>query len=151
VVIRCPYRLDDGRRSFIALHGYTVNTHLGQRPAPAQNVHDVPDRGPRRRGDHGDAAWECRQSLLVTLVKQSFGCQHFLQFLESGLQGAFASLLQHVGDQLVVAAGFVQADAAVGAHLHTVFRHENQAARVGAKQCAADLGPVVLQGEVNVA
>src|SRR5580704_7074266 len=93
---------------------------------------------------------EARQRPLALEREQPFGLQASLQPLELALQGADTGLLQVLGDQLVLALGLVDADAAAHQHLGTGPRREAYERVLGAEHGAAQLRLAVLEGEVPV-
>src|SRR5690606_32969191 len=90
------------------------------------------------------------QGALARRIEQAFGFQPRLEFLVGAAQGAFAGFLHVVQHQLVVTARFVQGQAAAGEHAHAFARGELQPGALGPEHRAPDLGPGVLEAEVQV-
>ena len=63
----------------------------------------------------------------------------------------FAGVLELLDDELVVAAGFVEADPAERQHLVAVFEADRRAALALPEKCRADLRALVLEREIEMA
>ena len=137
-------------RCFLALHANRVQAHAGDRPATPEHVQQIAYGRAGGRGDEGDACGAGWQRPLARGVEEALGFQFFLQFLEAALQQALARFLQAVDDELVLAAGLVQADPAACLHQHAVGRAKLGAQRGRAEHRAADLGAIVLQRKIQV-
>ncbi len=99
---------------------------------------------PMRRGS-------ARQLALARRVEQALGLQAGAQLLVLAREQAFARVLQHLDDELVVAPRLVQADAAARHELLAVLRTKPHRHVPGAEHRAPDLRVTVLQREVPVA
>ena len=141
----------DFRWRFLALHEYRIKSHFGNRPAPRKYMHQVAHGGAAGRSDQRNSGREGGQRFLPCRVEQAFPLQFLLQCLELALQQALAGFLHPIDDELVLAAGFVQADAPASRDLHAVLGVDAHAGGGGTEHRAAQLGAVVLQREVQVA
>ncbi len=83
--------------------------------------------------------------------EQALGGELFLQGLEGQAQRAIAGRFDAVEDQLVVAATLEQRNLAAHAHRQAVAQGLAYSRGVLPEQCAAHLGVLVLEGEVDVA
>ena len=79
--------------------------------SPVGDLDDVADGGAGGRGDDADALRHGGQGQLAAVVEQPLLEQAFLQLLEGDLQRADAFRIDRFGDQLVVAARFVDTQA----------------------------------------
>ena len=141
----------DLHRRFRALHRGGVDDDRQRRIAPLQYLQNIVQRRAAGGGDHPDAFCRGGQRLLELLIEQPFGAQALFQLLELLLQQAVAGGLHALGDQLVVAARFIQRDAGAHQDLLAVLRPEGDAAVAVAEHRAAHLGAVVFQREIPVA
>ncbi len=118
------------------------------------DVADVVEDGAGGRGDDADAAGEGGQGALAALLEEAFLLQLLAQQLELGVTQADALGLDEVDDDLELAAGFVDGDAAVDDDLGALCQVIDDAGRAehgGAEQDAAQLSVFVFEGEVGVA
>jgi len=83
-------------------------------------------------------------------VEQPFLGQASFEFVEGAAQCAFAGFLHVFGDELVVAACLVQADARTDQHLQAGFGGEAEMPVAVAEHRRADLGVRILEREVEV-
>ena len=106
---------------------------------------------PRGGGDDADACGEGGQRALAGGVEEAFGEQAGLELLEGELQRAGAAGFEGFGDELELAAGFVDGDAAAGEDGEAVLRAEAEELGLAAEEHDGELGVAVLEGEVDVA
>jgi len=82
--------------------------------------------------------------------EQAFGGKRLLEHFETAAQRAIASFFHGLGDQLIVAAPLVQAQAPAHQHLHAVSGPQARSHVAVAEHGAAHLRAFVLQGEIPV-
>ena len=90
------------------------------------------------------------QGALALAREQALGGELLLEHLEAAAQGAIAGFFYRFGDQLIVAAPFVKAQAPAHQHLHAVSWPKAGPHVAVAKHRAAHLRAFVLQGEIPV-
>ena len=83
-------------------------------------MQNVANGCPGGRGDHTDPDRQFRQLLFMFTGKQTGGSQSGLEQLKLTTQGAFARFLHGIGQKLVIASRFVQADPAAYQHPHAI-------------------------------
>ena len=135
----------------LALHqrGEEADVQAGE--AARQNLDHVRDGGAARRGDDPDAPREARQRTFSFGREEALGGEFLLELLEGQLQRAQPLGFQQFDQELVLAAGFVDIDAAARQHGEPVLRLEFPEAVGGAEGHRLHLGIAFLQGEVVVA
>ena len=99
-----PQRPGDVAGRALALHPRRRDDDVGVRIAAPQHPDDVAQRRAVERGDHADAARQCRQRPLARLIEQALGGQPGAQLLVGELQRAQPARLHVLADQLVLAA-----------------------------------------------
>jgi len=137
-------------RGLLALNGAGVDADLRVRPASCQRLQDIADGRAGRRGHHADAARPARQRPLGCFIEQTFGGQFLLERLECQSQGTCSGLEHRIGDQLIVAARFIQAQAAANQNFAAVARLKRQAGCLASKQGAAQLRAGILEREIEM-
>ena len=91
-----------------------------------------------------------RQRTLAGRIEQAFGFEPGLELVIGAAQCAFAGFFHVVEDQLVVAAGFIQGQAATHQYAHAFARDELQPLAFGFEHRRTHLRAGILQGEVQV-
>ena len=114
------------------------------------DLHDVPDRRARGRGDHPDPAREKRQRSLARRVEQAFSRQPRFELLEGKLERSDPFRLGILHDHLIVALGLVDRHPASADELQPVLKGEPQGASDGPEQDRTNLTGGVFQREVGV-
>ena len=102
----------DVLRGTLALDARRTDHDVRLRVALGQHRQDVADRRAVERGDDADLARQHRQRPLARRVEQPGGVEALLQLLEGQLQRAQPLGLQRLADELILALGVVDADAA---------------------------------------
>jgi len=115
------------------------------------DLHDVPDRRARGRGDHSDPTREERQRSLARLVEQTLRGQPRFELLEGKLERSNPLRLDILHDHLIVALGLVDRHPTPADELHPVLQGEPQGTSDGPEEDRTHLARGVLQGEVGVA
>ena len=141
----------DGARGLRALHDGGVDEQVERGVAAADDGDDVADDGAGGRGNDADAAGEGRQGALAGGVEEAFGEQAGLELLEGELEGAGAARLEGFGDELELAAGLVDGDAAADEDGEAVGGAKAKELGLAAEEDDGELGVGVLEGEVDVA
>ena len=77
--------------------------------------------------------------------KKPFALQFFLQLFKLAQQVALTGIAHAFNNELIFAFGLVQADAAPGQDLHTVFNAQGRSQHSGAEHGAFDLRSFVFQ------
>ena len=80
--------------------------------AAGDDVEEVANHGTCGRGDDADGAGECGERALAGGVEEALGLEALLELLEGELEGASADGLHGFGNELELAALFVDTDAA---------------------------------------
>ena len=114
------------------------------------NLDDIMDHGAGARGDHPDVSRQKRDRLFAGIVKKAFGGKPGFQLLKRDLKLSDAAGFEILKDDLVIAPGLIDADAAQADDVHAVFGHEFQISVLPAEHDAADLGFFVLQGKIEM-
>ncbi len=104
--------VDDRLRAVCALHEGGIDEEIQAGVATADDGNDVADDGSGGRGDDADAVREGRQGALAVGVEEAFVGEAALELLEGELEGACASGLHGLGDELELTSGLVDGDAA---------------------------------------
>ncbi len=129
--------------------GHQCQRHMGR--SAAEHGDDVANHRASRRADDADPLRMGRQGTFAGGVEQALGGELFLQRLEGQAQGAIAGRLQRVENQLVIAAPLEQRDLASHLDGQAVAQRLAHPGGVLAEQCAAYLGVLVLEREIDVA
>ena len=119
--------------------------------AAGDDVEEVANDGAGGRCDDADGAGKCGQRTLAGGVEEAFGLEALLELFEGELQRAGADRLHGFGDELHLAALFVDADAAADQDVEAVFGAEAQQHGLAAEEDDGELGVGVFEGEVDVA
>ncbi len=135
----------------LALDADGTDPHFRRRPAPAQDLEHVAHRRPGAAGDQADAAREARQRALAARVEPAADRELLLELAEGQLQRADALGLHFLDEQLVLAAGGVDAEPAAGDDFQAVAQVELHAQGEAAVEGDLERRFLVLEGEVNVA
>jgi hypothetical protein len=99
-------------RGLIALDHSGGQENRNQREAAAKHLEHILERCAGRRGYNTDQLRAVGQPLLAGGIEQSFGFEFFLQAQELKVAGALAGGSNLFGIELVLAPGFIHADAA---------------------------------------
>jgi len=142
---------NDGGGASWALDRGGIDEQVEARMAAADDVDDVVQDGAAGGSDHADCARECRQRALAVGVEQALGEQAGLELLEGELERAGAARLQGLGDELQLAAGLVDGDAAAREDSEAVLRAKAEQVGLLAKEHNLELGIAVFEREVDVA
>ena len=134
-----------------ALHDGRVDEEVETGVAAADDVHDVADDGPGGRGDDADAVGKGGQRTLARGVEEAFGEEAGLELIEGELQSTDAAGLHSFGDELELATGFVDGEAAADEDGETVCGTEAEKAGLAAEKDDRDLGVAVFEREIDVA
>ena len=121
-----PSTISAGRA--LALDPGRVDDDAEPGVAPLEDPQDVADGRARRRGDDADRPRPEGQLPLALLVEQALGPELLLELFEGELEGALALGLDLVDEELVVAAGLVDADLAPADDLEPVLEVEGDLA-----------------------
>ena len=135
----------------VALHAGGADEDVEAGVAAAGDLEEVANDGAGGRGDDADGARKCGQRALAQGVEEAFGLEALLELLKGELERAGADRLQGFGDKLHLAALVVNADAAAGKDVLTVFKAEAEQRSLAAKEDGGKLGVGIFQGEVNMA
>ncbi len=109
------------------------------------------EHGAADGGDDADAAREGGQRAFAGGVEEAFGEQAGFELLVGELKCAGAARLQRFGDELKLAAGLVDGDAAAGEDGETILRAEAEELGLAAEEHDGKLRLAVLEREVDVA
>ena len=102
------------------------------------------------RGDHADPGWPAGQGAFTFGCKQTLLFQPQAQRLKSTPQCAFAGVFQLLDNELVLTAGFVQADPCPDQNMLTVAEGCAELACPIAKQCTTHLRLLIFQGKIQM-
>lgn len=137
-----------------ALDGAGVEDDGDGGVAAGEGGEGVVDGGACGRGDDADGARERGDGAFAGGVEVAFAGEAGLQFEVGAFEVAAAKRFELVDDELVVAAGFVEREAAVGAHGEAVVEvalGDFQAVAAAFEKGAGDLGLRVFEAEVKMA
>ncbi len=141
---------DDGRRSFIALHRGRREQDLGQRVAPPQGVEHILQGRAGGRGDQADSAREGRDGALAFFIEEPFTFKSRLEPQEFLVEKALSGGAHGVDVELVGAVALVDPHRAVGFDGHAVLQGHLDFERGSAPDDAAQGGPRVFEGQVDM-
>jgi hypothetical protein len=102
-------------------------------------------------GDDADAVGEGRKWALARGVEEAFGEQAGFELFEGELECARAQRFEGFGDELELAALFIDGDAAAGEDCEAVLRAKAEELRAIAKEDHGQLRVAVLEGEIEMA
>ena len=125
-----------------------INRH--SRKAAFEHRQYVTHGGAGGRCHDADASGQRGQRFFPLVREQSFRGKFLLERFELSPQLTFAGLLELLHDHLVLAARFVNADAAECEYLIAVAEADRRAALALPEPGAAQLGGFILQREINV-
>ena len=114
-------------------------------------MEDVADDCAGRAGDDADAAREAGQGAFAGGVEDAFGGEFGFEFFECGLKGAGADGFDGLDDELILAAGLVDFDAAADEDFGTVPGLVLQKAVRAFPAGGAEGGAAVLKSEISMA
>ncbi len=142
--------VDDLCGRTFALNANGIEGEMDVGKAAGEDADHIADGGAGGRGDESDAAREKRERLLAGGVKEAFGFKAALELFEGELEGATAERLHGLDVNLIFAADFVDGDGAANGDFEAVFGTKLHAALLLLEEDAADLGALVLEGEIDV-
>src|SRR5690606_23621230 len=119
--------------------------------ASGKDRDDVAYHRASRRADYPDALRVCGEGALAVGIEQAFGGKLFLERLEGQAQCTITGRLQRVEDQLIIAASLEQRNLAAHFHCQPVAQCLAHTQGVLPEQRTANLGVLVLEGEIDVA
>ena len=134
----------------VALHANRKQCQVHVVEATAQDADDVANRGTGRRRDQTDAARQHRQWFLAIGREEALGFETFFQLVEGKLQRAETDGLDALHINLIVAAGFVDADGAAHGDVQSVLGAEFHGADLRFETDSAELRDLIFQDEINV-
>ncbi len=140
-----------GLRAGGALHGGGIDEEVEAGVAAADDGDDVADDGAGGRGDDADAVGEGWEGALAVGVEEAFGEEAGFELFEGELEGSGTAGFEGFGDELELAAGLVDRDAATDEDGEAVGGAEAKELGLAAEEDDGKLGFAVFEGEVDVA
>jgi len=137
--------------SGFALDNGRVEQDVEAGMAAVDDVEEVANDSAGRRGDDPDAVRECREGFLVGGIEEAASSEALLELFEGDLQRAGADWLQEFGNELHLAALFVNGDFAAEQDVEAVGRFEAEERRLLAEKDGGKLCVAVFEREVDVA
>src|SRR5258707_4230583 len=150
MIVKKLNRADDLVRGVFTLHASRREQDMNAARASRNYIDDVANGGAGGRSDDADASREKWNRAFQFRREQTFGLHTRLGLFESKLQRTGANRLERFDDQLILALGFVHADATARAHLQTVFGTKAYALVAAAIAHGADLRELIFQSEIPV-
>lgn len=145
----------DGLGNFLcrpfSLHFNGVEDDVRAGESSCQNVQDILDDGTCGAGDDTDAAGEAGQGLFFSRVEPAARVEGFFELVEFEEQFAHPDKLEFADDELVLAAGGVEADFPGGDDLVSLFGQAREVGGAAFEEDGGDLGGGVFQGKIEVA
>lgn len=118
--------------------------------AALEDGEKVPEGGTAGGGDDADGAGQGRDGLFAPGIEETLGFEAVFEFEEGLLEAAHAILLDLTEDNLVGAAGLVDAEASAADDLEAISELNGQAGGIGAKADAGDGGLAIPEREIDV-
>jgi len=141
----------DGAGAVVALHGGGVNEEVEAGVAAADDGEDVADNGAAGRGDDADAPGVGGQRAFAGGVEEAFGEETGFELVEGELEGTGTAGFHGFGDELELAAGLVDGDAAAHEDGEAVGGAETKELGLAAEEDDGELRLAILKREVDVA
>lgn len=118
--------------------------------AALEDGEKVPEGGSAGGGDDADGAGQGRDWLFAPGIEEPLGFEAVFKFEEGLLEAADPILLDLAEDDLVGAAGLVDAEAPAADDLEAIAGLDGQAGGIGAEADAGDGGVAIAEGEIDV-